>query len=109
MKNVLLLLAFSFSLLTFTSCVKEDFYDNTKQGNYEALWRIMNEHYCFFDYKKQELGVDWDEIHARYAYKINEKMTNAQLFEVLCNMLAELQDGHVNLSAPFDFGRNWSF
>ncbi|MBQ2535830.1 MAG: peptidase S41, partial [Bacteroidaceae bacterium] len=109
MKKALLLLAFSFSLFTFTSCVKEDYYDNSKQGNYEALWRIMNEHYCFFDYKKQELGVDWDEIHARYAYKINESMTNAQLFEVLCNMLAELQDGHVNLSAPFDFGRNWSF
>ena len=84
MKKVLLLLAFSFSLLTFTSCVKEDFYDNTKQGNYEALWRIMDEHYCFFDYKKQELGVDWDEIHARYAYKINENMTNAQLFEPQC-------------------------
>ena len=109
MKSVLRLLILSCSFLVFHSCVKEDFYDNTKQGNYEALWRIMNEHYCFFDYKKQELGVDWDEIHARYSYKINEKMTNAQLFEVLCNMLAELQDGHVNLSAPFDFGRNWSF
>ena len=97
------------TVLLLTACVQEDFYDNTRRGNYEALWRIMDEHYCFFDYKQQELGVDWDEIHARYSYQINEKMSNAQLFEVLCNMLAELEDGHVNLSASFDFGRNWSF
>lgn len=109
MKKIHSLIFFSFLLLVFHSCVKEDFYDNTRRGNYEALWRIMNEHYCFFDYKKQELGVDWDDVHARYAYKINEDMTNTQLFEVLCEMLSELQDGHVNLAASFDFGRNWSF
>ena len=62
MKNILLLLVFSFSLFTFNSCVKEDFYDDTRRGNYEALWRIMNERYCFFEYKQKELGVDWDEI-----------------------------------------------
>ena len=109
--HILRLLAsiLTMTVLLLTACVQEDFYDNTRLGNYEALWRIMNEHYCFFDYKQQELGVDWDEIHARYSYKINEQMSNAQLFEVLCNMLAELEDGHVNLSASFDFGRNWSF
>ncbi|MBR6201374.1 MAG: S41 family peptidase [Bacteroidaceae bacterium] len=106
MRNCLL---FTLVVLLFSSCVKEDYYDNSRQGNYEALWRIMDEHYCFFDYKKEELGVDWDEVHARYARQVNEGMNNIQLFEVLCNMLAELQDGHVNLSASFDFGRNWSF
>lgn len=106
MKKILCILL---SVLALSSCVQEDFYDNTRRGNYEALWRIMNEHYCFFDYKKQELGVDWDDVHARYAYKINEDMSNTQLFEVLAQMLSELKDGHVNLSASFDFGRNWSF
>lgn len=109
MRKIISLLVFSCALLVFHSCVQEDFYDNTRRGNYEALWRIMNEHYCFFDYKKQELGVDWDDVHARYAYKINENMNNTQLFEVLAQMLSELQDGHVNLSATFDYGRNWSF
>ena len=40
-------------LLLLTACVKEDYYDNTRRGNYEALWKIMNEHYCFFSYKQQ--------------------------------------------------------
>ena len=106
MKKVLYILLAVFAL---SSCVKEEDYDNSKQGNFEALWKVMDEHYCFFSYKQQELGVNWDEVHARYAKQVNEGMTNAQLFEVLCNMLAELKDGHVNLSAPFDYGRNWSF
>ena len=36
-------------------------------------------------------------------------MTEAQLFEVLGNMLAELRDGHVNLYSSFDVARNWSW
>ena len=36
-------------------------------------------------------------------------MTETQLFEVLCDMLAELRDGHVNLSASYDYGRYWTW
>lgn len=36
-------------------------------------------------------------------------MNESQQFEVLCNMLAELKDGHVNLYSAFDTGRNWSW
>lgn len=109
MKKILPLLTLLFPLFLCLSCVQEDYYDNSKRGNFEALWKVLNEHYCFFDYKQQELGVDWDEVHTRYAAQVNENMNNTQLFEVLCNMLSELQDGHVNLSASFDYGRNWSF
>ena len=98
------------TLLVLSSCVGEDYPSkNTPADNFEALWRIMDEHYCFFDYKQQVLGVDWNEVHSRYAAKINPKMDNLQLFEVLCQMLGELKDGHVNLGASFDFGRNWSY
>lgn len=69
----------------------------------------MDQRYCFFDYKKEMIGVDWDEVHDRYAAMINDNMTSQQLFEVLCNMIAELRDGHVNLSAVYDLGRNWSY
>ncbi len=95
--------------LTLASCVEEDDYDNSRQGNFEALWKLMDEHYCFFSYKKETIGVDWDEVHTRYAALIKEGLNNEELFEVMCNMLAELKDGHVNLSSGFDVGRNWSF
>ena len=92
------------------SCVKEELpASNTPEGNFEALWQLMDRHYCFFDYKQQAIGVDWDEVHTRYAQKIHPKMSRMQLFEVLAQMIGELRDGHVNLGASFDVGRNWSY
>lgn len=96
-------------VLMLSSCVKGEDATNTKHNNFEQLWKIMDEHYCFFDYKQQELGVDWNAVHAKYASQINGKMDNQQFFEVMSNMLAELKDGHVNLGAAHDMGRNWSY
>ncbi len=87
------------------ACVSEEEYDDTPQGNFEALWRIMDEHYCFF----KEKGINWDSIHAVYKPQFNSGMTESQQLEVLGNMLAELRDGHVNLFASFDYSRYWGF
>lgn len=93
-----------------SACVDEELPTaNTPEGNMEALWQLLDERYCFFDLKREELGVDWDEVHSRYRQKINGNMSTTQLFEVLCEMIGELKDGHVNLSASFDLGRNWSY
>ena len=95
--------------LFLTSCVNQDEFDNTPQGNFEALWKIIDEHYCFFDYKQHEYGLDWQKVHDKYQQQINGSMTNSQLFEVLGNMLGELRDGHVNLSASHDLARYWQW
>ena len=110
-KNLALLfvLLFTFHFSLFTSCIKEEQFDNTPMGNFEALWKIIDEHYCFFDYKKAEYGLDWNEVYRRYQPQFRGSMTRAQQFEVLANMLAELRDGHVNLYSAFDVGRNWSW
>lgn len=96
--------------LLMLSCVDEEIpCVDSPQGNFEALWQLMDERYCFFDYKKKELGIDWDEIHDRYSRRISSGMNREQLFQVLCDMIGELKDGHVNLGASFDYGRNWSY
>ena len=96
--------------LMLTACVDEELPTaDTPRGNLDALWQLLDERYCFFDYKKAELGVDWDEVHERYRKKLSPKMTSLQLFEVCCAMIAELKDGHVNLGASFNLGRNWSY
>lgn len=109
MKRLSILFILITQLFTFTSCVEEEEYANTPTGNFEALWRIMDEHYCFFDLKQKELGVDWNNVYARYSSQVSDAMNNEQLFEFLSNMIGELKDGHVNLSASFDYGRNWSW
>jgi len=107
MKKSLLFLALAVAVLT--GCVDEEQFDDTPRGNFEALWRIIDQRYCFFDYKQHEYGLDWDEVHSRYGQRIDDGMTEVQLFEVLSGMLGELRDGHVNLNATHDYGRNWSW
>ena len=93
----------------FISCVDEEEFADTPQGNMEALWKIIDEHYCFLDYKQQEYGLDWDAVHQKYKERVKGTLTRKQRFEVLCDMLGELRDGHVNLSAAHDIGRYWSW
>lgn len=87
------------------SCIGEKEFDNTPTGNFEALWKIIDEQYCFLEYK----GIDWDAIHHQYAPLITDDMTSAGLFEVLGNMLAELKDGHVNLYSTSNMARYWDW
>lgn len=109
MRKLLYILNMS-CIVVLSSCVGEELpSDDTPSGNLEALWQLLDERYCFFDYKKEQIGVDWDEVYERYSKKVNPNMTSLQLFEVCCNMIGELKDGHVNLGASFDLGRNWSF
>lgn len=82
---------------------------DTADGNFEALWKIIDEQYCFFDYKQQEYGLDWNAIHAKYKVRIDERMSSRELFEVMTDMLGELRDGHVNLSSAADLGRYWEW
>lgn len=98
-----------FLLLATASCIREEEFDNTPQGNFEALWQMLDERYCFFGYKQQEYGLDWDEVHHRYQRLITPDMPTKGLFEVLGNMLAELRDGHVNLYANYDVARYWKW
>ena len=97
------------TILSLGSCVDEEEYADNPRGNFEALWKIVDEHYCFFDYKKEQYGLDWNAIYDKYSRQIADDMTDNQLFEVLGNMLGELKDGHVNMYSSWDVARNWSW
>ena len=97
------------TILSLGSCVDEEEYADNPRGNFEALWKIVDEHYCFFDYKKEQYGLDWNAIYDKYSRQIADDMTDSQLFEVLGNMLGELKDGHVNMYSSWDVARNWSW
>ncbi|WP_438589418.1 hypothetical protein [Duncaniella dubosii] len=87
------------------SCHRIEEYADDPQGNFEALWTIIDEHYCFLTKK----ALDWDAVHDTYARRIGPEMTREELFIVCADMLDELKDGHVNLSAPFNtsYYRKW--
>lgn len=91
--------------LTLTACHDVEEYANNPRGNFEALWDIIDDHYCFLN----EKGVDWNEVHTRYAQRVDNSMSSQELFDLLSEMLAELRDGHTNLSSPFasSYYRQW--
>ncbi len=91
--------------LVLGGCIREDDYDNSPVGNFEALWKLIDEHYCFLDYK----GIDWDAVYDEYRPQISDGMGDEALFEVLGNMLAELRDGHVNLYSAWNTARYWDW
>lgn len=105
MKRINLLLVTLFSLLVATSCQEIPEYADNPRGNFDALWRTLDEHYCFF----KEKNVDWDEIYSRYSPMVSDKMTDEELFDVCALMLDELRDGHTNLASPFNtsYYRQW--
>ena len=77
--------------------------ENTPVGNFEALWQIIDEKYCFLDEKK----VDWDSVYSAYHPRF-EKMQvvdyedNYVYFDLMEVVVNELEDGHVNLYSYFD-------
>ena len=91
--------------LAVVSCHDIEEYETNPRATFEQLWTILDRHYCFFEQK----CVDWDQVHDRYAPRISDRMTREELFDVCAQMLAELRDGHTNLSAPFQtsYYRRW--
>lgn len=96
-------------LILASSCIRPDIQGNTAYDNFESLWKIIDEQYCFLDYKNKEYGLDWNEVHSRYARRIAPDMSTRALFEVLSEMVNELRDGHVNLSSAMGTSqyRSW--
>ena len=73
----------------FGACVDVEQYDNNPRGNFEALWRIIDEHYCFFDYKKQAYGLDWNAVYAKYAPQFHDGMTEEQFRTEMLSLNSE--------------------
>lgn len=78
-----------------SGCIGEEEYANDPVGNFEQLWKIIDEKYCFLD----EKGIDWDHVYKEYSKVIVPGISNDDLFDKLSAMLYILKDGHVNLSS----------
>jgi len=71
---------------------------NNPQENFDYLWNDIENRYSYLDYK----DVDWNEVYDTLSPKIQDGMSNIELFNVLASMLNTLRDGHVNLESWFN-------
>jgi hypothetical protein len=77
----------------------------TPTDNFELLWQLVDESYCFFELK----NIRWDSIKAEYGRRVTDNMDEKALFGVCASMLSELKDGHVNLYSEFNTSRYWDW
>lgn len=99
-------LLFFFQLFLWMGCEDTNMqFNNDPKGNFEALWTILDRNYCFFDYKE----IDWNSVYNEYSVRVTHNMGNDALFKLMGLMLAELKDGHVNLTASHDMTRYWEW
>lgn len=93
------------ALISFSGCHEVEEWDDDRIGNFDALWSVVDQHYCFF----KEKGVDWDEVYSRYRPRVSNDMGGLAFFDLCAEMLDELRDGHVNLSSSFkvSYYRKW--
>jgi len=88
-----------------SACNTREEYSADPYTNFRALWKVIDERYCFFDYK----NIDWTAIYNKYSVQIADTMDRFQLFDLLGKMLAELEDGHTNLISTFNVSRFWNW
>lgn len=68
-------------------------------GKFKVIWNALNQNYALWDYEQQN-GLDWDAVYDEYlpqfeALDEREKVTDAELEDLLKKVLNPLHDGHM--------------
>src|SRR6266481_2548237 len=71
------------------------------EKNFEDLWKTFHNRYPFFELR----NVDWNKQYDTYRPKVTSETSDDELFDVICQMLDPLDDGHVELKAKASGGR----
>lgn len=99
-RNILLLILLSLTI-SCEKAIMDEAVEDSPIENFDYLWREVDQHYAFFEYKK----VNWNKVYLDHRSKINSQTNPYQLFDVMFDMLTELKDGHVNLISSFNISR----
>ena len=63
--------------------------------NFEELWETFHQRYPFFELRR----VDWKKQFDIFRPKVTSDTSDKELFDIICQMLEPLNDGHVELEA----------
>jgi carboxyl-terminal processing protease len=89
---IFILILLTFSYLQCSSLVGPE-PEDTPNNNFEIFWKDLDLHYALFDYK----NVNWDSLYNVHSSLISEHTTDTQLFDILSNLIAPLNDPHITL------------
>ncbi len=66
------------------------------EKNFEHLWKTYDRNYALFGAKH----IDWDALYKVYRPRVTSKTTDDELFQIIADMLGNLNDNHVRLLSP---------
>lgn len=66
---------------------------NTPTNNFEHFWKTFDTHYGLFEVKK----INWKDVYNEFRPRVNDQMADAELYDVLSDMIVLLNDNHLNL------------
>ncbi|MBP9549793.1 MAG: S41 family peptidase [Chitinophagales bacterium] len=97
MKTRYLTLIFSIAILG-SSCnlFFEEEPANDPVSVFEFIWQSFDDSYAPFE----ERNVNWDSLYLIYRPMVNANTDDDSLYNVITNMLAVLDDGHVQMTVP---------
>ena len=72
--------------------------DWTPTKRFDLFVEVFDAHYPFFKVR----NFDWEKRVQSIRPTINDEMTERELFEAASKLIADLDDGHVSLTASFD-------
>lgn len=78
--------------------------EDTPQMAFDVFWTTFREHYPFFEMK----SVDWNDVKSSAASRITPATTDEELYDLLVEAMAPLEDAHTGLTAA-SLGRRSSF
>lgn len=86
--------------IALVSCEKYETYkevNNDFKANFDAFWKMVDEQYCYLDYK----NIDWNAVYDEMLPRVEAAKTEQEFFNVLESSLDYLRDGHVWMISPF--------
>jgi hypothetical protein len=98
MKSITIILAATILTFSIVGC-KNTFIEqplNNPEAIFDNLWTTFLEEYAPFE----ERNVDWLAEYNNFRPMVNSSTTDAELYSVISQLLAKLDDGHVTLTAP---------
>lgn len=63
---------------------------------FERVWREIHDHYYDASYN----GVDWNEVHRRYAPLVEATKRDQEFYALMNQMTSELHDAHTRFNSP---------
>lgn len=84
--KIIILLVF----VPMLSCAQQP---DAKQETFNELWTLLDESYSLFEAR----GVDWQAVKEKYKPQLSDISTDQELFDLCCQMISELNDGHTSL------------